>query len=126
MKVSIIGSGTMGVGIAQIAATKGHQVVLYDAFSTALENAKNKLKKILDRLVEKERITKKESEEILQRIHFTDKIKSIKESELVIEAVIEDLDVKKKIFVEIESIVDEKCIIGSNFIIINCLYSIIM
>ena len=114
MNISIIGSGTMGAGIAQIAATKGHQVVLYDSFSTALENAKNKLKKILDRLVEKERITKKESEEILQRIHFTDKIKSIKESELVIEAVIEDLDVKKKIFIEIESIVDEKCIIGSN------------
>ena len=114
MKVSVIGSGTMGAGIAQIAATKGHQVILYDSFSTALENAKNKLKKILDRLVEKERITKKESEEILQRIHFTDNIQNIKGSELVIEAIIEDLDIKKKIFLEIESIVDEKCIIGSN------------
>ena len=88
MKVSVIGSGTMGAGIAQIAATKGHQVVLYDSFSKAIENAKNKLKKILDRLVEKERITKKESEEILQRIHFTDNIQNIKGSELVIEAII--------------------------------------
>ena len=51
---------------------------------------------------------------IFQRIHFTDNIKNIKESELVIEAIIEDLDVKKKLFIKVESIVDEKCIIGSN------------
>ena len=52
MKVSVIGSGTMGAGIA--GAAKRHQVILYDSFSTALENAKNKLKKILDRLLKKE------------------------------------------------------------------------
>ena len=56
MKVSVIGAGTMGAGIAQIAATKGHNVCLYDSFDGAIDNAKNKLNKILNRLVEKERI----------------------------------------------------------------------
>ena len=53
IKVSIIGAGTMGTGIAQIAATKGHQVCLYDTFDGAVENSKSKLNKILNRLVEK-------------------------------------------------------------------------
>ena len=77
MKVSVIGAGTMGAGIAQIAATKGHEVCLYDSFDGAIETAESKLKKILDRLVEKERITKEDNETILDRINFTKKIKEI-------------------------------------------------
>ena len=61
IKVSVIGAGTMGSGIAQIAATKGHEVCLYDAFNGAIEKAQEKLNKILNRLLEKERINKKES-----------------------------------------------------------------
>ena len=76
MKVSVIGAGTMGVGIAQIAATKGHEVYLYDSFNGAIETAENKLKKILDRLVEKERITQQENEAILGRINFTNKLEA--------------------------------------------------
>ena len=56
IKVSIIGGGTMGSGIAQIAATKGHEVCLYDAFDGAIQTAENKLNKILNRLVEKKKI----------------------------------------------------------------------
>ena len=55
IKVSIIGAGTMGSGIAQIAATKGHKVCLYDSFDGAIENAEKKIEKILNRLVEKEK-----------------------------------------------------------------------
>ena len=93
IKVSVIGAGTMGSGIAQIAATKGHEVCLYDSFEGAIENAEKKLDKILNRLIEKERISKEEKKNILSRINFTKDIKEIKESRLVIEAIIENLEI---------------------------------
>jgi 3-hydroxybutyryl-CoA dehydrogenase len=114
MKVSVIGAGTMGAGIAQIAATNGHEVCLYDSFDGAIENAEKKLIKILNRLVEKERITKEENKNILDRINFSKEIKEVEGSGLIIEAIIENLDIKQKIFSEIEKIVDDKCILASN------------
>lgn len=114
MKVSVIGAGTMGAGIAQIAATNGHKVCLYDSFDGAIETAETKLKKILNRLVEKERITQQNNEAILGRINFTKDIKDVSGSGLVIEAIIENLEIKQKVFTEIENLVDEECIIASN------------
>jgi len=114
IKVSVIGAGTMGAGIAQVAATNGHKVCLYDSFDGAIETAETKLKKILDRLVEKERITQEDNEAILGRINFTKDIKDVSGSGLVIEAIIENLEIKQKVFTEIESLVDEECIIASN------------
>ena len=114
MKVSVIGAGTMGAGIAQIAATKGHEVCLYDSFDGAVETAENKLKKILDRLVEKERISSKENKAVLEKINFSNSLENIKGSELVVEAIIEDLGIKQKVFTEIENLVDDNCIIASN------------
>ena len=114
MKVSVVGAGTMGAGIAQIAATNGHEVCLYDSFDGAIETAESKLRKILNRLVEKERITQQENEAILERINFTKELKNVTGSGLVIEAIIEDLDIKQKVFSEIEKLVDEDCIIASN------------
>ena len=114
MKVSVIGAGTMGIGIAQIAATNGHETYVVDSFEGAIDNAKTKLKKILNRLVEKERISQQENEAILGRIHFHKELNAIQGSGLVIEAIIEDLGVKQKLFSNIESFVDEDCIIGSN------------
>ena len=93
MKVSVIGAGTMGAGIAQISATNGHKVCLYDSFDGAIETAETKLKKILDRLVEKERITQQDNEAILGRINFTKDIKDVSGSGLVIEAIIENLEI---------------------------------
>ena len=95
MKISVIGAGTMGTGIAQIAATNGHEVCLYDSFDGAIESAESKLKTILNRLVKKERISQQEIEEILARINFTKEIKEVTGSELVIEAIIENLEIKK-------------------------------
>ncbi|MBT5750931.1 MAG: 3-hydroxybutyryl-CoA dehydrogenase [Flavobacteriales bacterium] len=114
MKVSVIGAGTMGSGIAQIAAVNGHKVCLYDSFDGIIEAAETKLKKILDRLVEKERITQQDNQAILGRINFTKDIKDVSGSGLVIEAIIENLEIKQKVFTEIENIVDEDCIIASN------------
>ncbi|MEC9303709.1 MAG: 3-hydroxyacyl-CoA dehydrogenase NAD-binding domain-containing protein [Bacteroidota bacterium] len=114
MKVSVIGAGTMGSGIAQIAATKGHEVCLYDYSNDSLDKSKNKLKKILNRLVEKEKINNEKKEQIISRIKFSSNLKDIQGSSLVIEAIIEDLSIKQKLFKEIESIVDKNCIIATN------------
>ena len=114
MKVSVIGAGTMGVGIAQIAATNGYEVCLFDAFDGAIENAQQQLTNILNRLVEKEKIIEAKKIEILARINFSKDLKDIKGSGLVIEAIIEDLKIKQKLFSDIEKLVDEKCIIASN------------
>ena len=114
MKVSVIGSGTMGVGIAQIAATNGNEVCLYDSFDRSIENAQNKLTKILNRLVEKDRITQQENETILGRINFTKNINEISGSDIVIEAIIENLEIKQEVFTQIETIVDKQCILASN------------
>jgi len=114
MKVSVIGAGTMGTGIAQIAATKGYEVCLYDSFDGATENAKSKLEKILKRLIEKKRITTEEKDNILGRILFSKELKEIRGSKLIIEAIIENLEIKQEVFAEIENIVNEDCIIASN------------
>ncbi len=114
MKVSVIGAGTMGAGIAQIAATNGHEVCLFDSFDGAIKNAEDKLIKILNRLVEKEKISDQEKDDILSRINFSKKIEDINGSGLVIEAIVESLEIKQKIFTDIEKLVDNKCIIASN------------
>lgn len=114
MKVSVIGAGTMGIGIAQVAATNNHEVCLYDSFDDAIENAKNKIEKVLNRLVEKERVTQKERDNIISRINFSNNLKDISDSRLIIEAIIEDLESKKQILTRIEDLVDENCIISSN------------
>ena len=114
IKVSVIGAGTMGSGIAQIAATKGHEVCLYDSFNKSLENSKNNLNKILNRLVEKEKINNETKKQILGRIKFSSNLKDIEASSLVIEAIVEDISIKQKLFKEIEPIVTENCIIATN------------
>ena len=114
MKVSVIGAGTMGVGIAQIAATYGHEVCLFDSFDVANENAQKKLIKILSRLVEKKRITADQKEEIISKINFSKDLNDLQGSGIVFEAIIEDLKIKQKVFSDIEKIVDENCIIASN------------
>ena len=104
-KVSVIGAGTMGMGIAQIAATYGHSVCLYDNFKDAIKIAQDKIEKILLRIIEKDRITLNQKIEILSRINFSNKLSDISNSDFVVEAIIEDLDIKKEIFSKIAAIV---------------------
>ena len=86
-KVGIIGSGTMGSGIAQVAATAGCQVKLYDTNQVALDKAKTALEKILNRLIEKGRIDAGEKNRIQSNISYVDSLKSLSDSNLTIEAV---------------------------------------
>ncbi|MBB4119746.1 3-hydroxybutyryl-CoA dehydrogenase [Mesonia hippocampi] len=114
MKVGIIGSGTMGSGIAQIAATAGCNVLVYDTNTTALENSKTKLDKILTRLVEKGRIDVAEKNRIQANIAYVNQLEALASVELTIEAIVEDLTIKQKVFQELESYQTEDAIIASN------------
>ncbi len=114
MNVGVIGSGTMGSGIAQVAATAGCQVKLYDTNQEALNKAKAALEKILHRLIEKGRIDADEKARIQSNISYVDSLKDLSDSNLTIEAIIENLDIKKRVFSELETYVSDDCIIASN------------
>ncbi len=114
MKVGIIGSGTMGSGIAQVAATAGCQVNLFDANQSILEKSKASLEKILIRLIEKGRIDTSEKNRIQSNINYVNSLKELSNSDLIIEAIIENLEIKKKVFSELETLVSDDCIIASN------------
>ena len=114
MKVGIIGSGTMGSGIAQVAATAGCQVNLFDANRAMLEKSKASLEKVLIRLIEKGRIDTPEKNRIQSNINYVDSLEELSNSDLIIEAIIENLEIKKKVFSELETMVNDDCIIASN------------
>jgi len=112
--ISVIGAGTMGSGIAQVAGTHGCQVNIIDSFPEALENSQSKLKSILNRLVEKGKINEEQSKSILACIHWTAKMDEISNSNMVIEAIVENLEIKQNLFTEMESLVSDICILATN------------
>ncbi len=112
--IGIVGSGAMGSGIAQVATTAGHQTIIYDTNSVALEKAKNNLNNSLVKLIEKQKITKDKADSILSLTQFTSTIQDLKHCSLIIEAIVENLDVKQSVFKELESITSEKCVLASN------------
>ncbi|MGB4446717.1 MAG: 3-hydroxyacyl-CoA dehydrogenase NAD-binding domain-containing protein [Cloacibacterium sp.] len=113
-KVGIIGSGTMGIGIAQVAATAHCEVFLYDANFSQTEKSLKNLKTTLNKLAEKGKISAEKSLEIFNQIKPCQEIKELKDCDLVIEAIIENKEIKQKVFAELETYVSEKCILGSN------------
>lgn len=114
MIIGVIGSGSMGSGIAQVASQAGHQVFLNDSNPDALERAAKGHQKIFNRLVEKERMTLDEAKACAKRITYTQKLDDLKNCGLVIEAIIEDLDIKQGLFHELEMICGEDAILASN------------
>ena len=114
MNIGIIGSGTMGIGIAQVAAMNNCKVFLYDQNAEQTEQSLEGLQKVLGRLVEKNKIGFEESENIYNRIKFCTELKDFKDCDLVIEAIIENKEIKTKVFQQLEEIVSDECIISSN------------
>jgi 3-hydroxybutyryl-CoA dehydrogenase len=114
MKVGVIGSGTMGSGIAQVAATSGCMVKIYDTKQEALDKSKVSLEKVLARLIVKGRIDETEKSRIQGNISYVNNLKDLGDSNLTIEAIIENLAIKQKVFSELETYVAEDCIIASN------------
>jgi 3-hydroxybutyryl-CoA dehydrogenase len=113
-EIGIIGSGAMGSGIAQVAATAGHDVVLLDTNAEQLEKAKKNLRATLDKLSDKGKITKEAADGIFGRINFTISNSSFSNCGLIIEAIVENLAVKQTVFTELENIVPANCILASN------------
>ncbi|GGC78026.1 hypothetical protein GCM10011508_01920 [Flavobacterium lutivivi] len=114
MKVAIIGSGTMGSGIAQVAATAGCEVKVFDTNHEALNRSKANLENVLSKLVEKEKITNDEKLRIIGNISFASSLSELSHSDLVIEAIIENLEVKRKLFSDLENYVSPETILATN------------
>ena len=114
MKVAVIGAGTMGSGIAQVAAQAGHRVVLFDTHREAVDKALAGLRKTLDKLVEKGKLTDQQADGMHGRITPASDLKDLAGSGLVIEAIIEDLGIKKKLFTELEGILAADAILATN------------
>lgn len=113
-KIGVVGSGAMGSGIAQVAATAGHDVFIYDNNTSSLEKAKNNLSAGLHKLIEKQKITKEKADSILAKSHFVSQLKDLSACDLIIEAIVENLEVKQKVFSELESLVSENCVLATN------------
>jgi len=112
--IGVIGAGAMGSGIAQIAATAGHDVMIYDLNEEARIKSRDKLLAILNRLATKGRITDGDAKAIFSRIYFIDKLEDLKNCKVVIEAIIENLEIKKKVFSQLEEICAEDVILATN------------
>ena len=112
--VGIIGSGTMGSGIAQVAATAGCMVKLFDLNAKALKKSQMALESTLQKLVEKEKITVDEKARIQANISYVTELIALADADLVIEAIVENSEIKRKVFAELESVVSKHCILASN------------
>jgi len=114
MTVGIIGSGAMGSGIAQVAAENGCKVYVNDNRDEALETASKKLASLMEKLVGKGKRTQEQADSIVKNIHFTSNADDMADSDIVIEAIVENLEVKKNVFTWLEKLVSDECILATN------------
>jgi len=112
--VGVIGGGSMGSGIAQVAATAGLNVFVFDTNADVLDKAKKNLSATFEKIVEKNKLTSDESEKIQTRIVWTNELSHLKDCTLVIEAIIENLAVKQTVFKDLSSILSDDAIVASN------------
>ena len=113
--ITVLGSGVMGHGIAQVSATAGYNVVLRDIKQEFLDKAMEKIKWSLDKLVSKEKISKEEGDSIFARITpIVDLNEAVKNAELVIEVVPEIMDLKKSVYAELDKAAGREVIVASN------------
>ncbi len=114
MKIGVLGAGSMGSGIAQVAASFGHQVVLFDSNIAVVDKALDSMSKSLDKLVEKGKMSAEDKNALMGRIQRSDNMEDYAGCGLIIEAIIENLEIKKSVFAKLEGIVGDDCILASN------------
>ncbi|MFA7431204.1 MAG: 3-hydroxyacyl-CoA dehydrogenase PaaH [Rhodospirillaceae bacterium] len=112
--IGVIGAGTMGAGIAQVAAQAGHPVLLFDAWDGAAQKGKDGVAKALSRLVEKGKMAQADRDALLNRITVIATLADLAPAKLVVEAIVERLDVKQTVFGEVEAAVADDAILASN------------
>ena len=113
-KIAVIGVGTMGAGIAQIAIQSGHEVWLYDAKDGAAQAAQAKLQLTLNQLADKGKFSHAQAEQDLARLHIAERLEDLAECDLVVEAIIEQLEIKQNLMQQLESVLKPDAIIASN------------
>lgn len=114
MKVGVLGAGTMGSGIVQVAAQNGHEVVLVDLNEYILHKSAEQLANVMIRLVEKGKISLEEADSVQKRIQYSQDLHDFRECGIIIEAIIENLEIKSKVFAQLEQITHPECILASN------------
>jgi len=113
-QVGVVGCGQMGGGIAQVSAQAGYQVIVSEVNEELLNKGLAKIDSVLARAVEKERITTQDKEAIISRIKGTTSMKDFGSCDLVIEAAMENLELKKKIFAELDSVCPKHATLATN------------
>jgi len=112
--VGVVGAGTMGSGIAQVATQSGYDVVLRDVEDDFVEEGIEALAGGLDRLVEKGTIDGSEAERMRERVTGTTDLAALADTDLVIEAVVEDVDVKRDVFADLDDVTDDDVVLATN------------
>ena len=113
-KIGVLGTGTMGAGIIQVLAQNGYEVVMRARRESSVEKGLATVKKNLDKMVAKEKITAEEAEAVFARIHGSTDINIIADADLVIEAATEDMESKKALFAELDKLCKPETIIATN------------
>ncbi len=114
LKVGIVGAGAMGRGIAQVSATGGMTVYIYDAADGAAAAARDFIASMIERSVEKGRMDKSEGDASVGRINVAENMEGLADCDVVVEAIVENIDIKQKVFQQLEEIVRPDAIIASN------------
>ncbi len=112
--IGMIGAGAMGTGIAQVAANAGHDVFIYDKEEASILTSQTRIQRILHKLVEKGKLSNREAKALFGRLYYVNSLEGLSDCQLVIEAVVERLDVKKTIFQTLEGIVPSETILATN------------
>ncbi|MDX9789661.1 MAG: 3-hydroxyacyl-CoA dehydrogenase NAD-binding domain-containing protein [Candidatus Kapaibacterium sp.] len=114
VNIGIVGAGTMGAGIALTAASAGHNTIIFDSDYSAAGKALKSIKSNLDRMISKGKIEEQKATEILGRITACESLNDFSQCGLIIEAIVEDLDIKKNLFLTLEDIVKSSCFLATN------------
>ncbi|MEU9980458.1 3-hydroxyacyl-CoA dehydrogenase [Streptomyces sp. NPDC050856] len=112
--VAVVGTGTMGQGIAQVALVAGHPVRLHDTVPGRAREAAAAITGRLDRLVQKGRLAPRERDAAVARLHEADRLADLSDAALVVEAIVERLEVKQRLFAELEETVADDCLLATN------------
>jgi 3-hydroxybutyryl-CoA dehydrogenase len=112
--VGVVGAGTMGHGIAQVFAQAGFSVHVVDVSAPMLDRARTGIERSLAKFVEKEKLTAADRDATLGRISFATNLYPLREADYVVEAIVENLDAKRKLFVELDALAPEHAILASN------------
>jgi 3-hydroxybutyryl-CoA dehydrogenase len=112
--VGVVGAGTMGAGIAQVAATAGYDVVMRDVETEFLERGFESIESSLDRQVDSEDLTEEAAETARDRIRGTTDLSDLAAADLVVEAAVEDVDVKREVFADLDGVTDDDVVLATN------------